>query len=599
MRLCWRFLAITLVTCLLQGAAGAATLPALDSLKTLARRPGLADTVRVRLYASITRQLAKTDLDSARYYGERALRLARRIGFRLGEAQACNNLAAALYYSNDYEGAQQLFEQTLRAARQARSQLLIGHAYLGLGSVARALGNEEGAFAYNQQARVAYAACQPPNVRGLALVLHNIANHYLDEEKTSQAAPLVRQALALVQPTTDVSMKARLLNQLGLVQADQHQPDSAKASWRESIRLARSIQSVAVEALALSRLAEISLQQRQPAAARSYAEQALRLNRELGDYVSVADDLHVLALALHQQGQPGAFDSLNRYVALRDTIFDQERTEAVAEAQARFDRAEQQARIRSLEQQRRITELVAGQRRNRNQLIIATLSVGLALLVIGGVRLYRRRQKSQEAALRQRIAADLHDDVGSLLTQISLQSELLSQGVYGPDQQAQYLTHMAEASRTAVRQMSDVVWGLQADIGNNELAGLLDRLREHAHEVLSASSIEVDFATEPGLEALTLPLETRQALYLIYKEALHNTVKHAHGATLVTIRLARLKNQLQLQVRDNGDGTTTDALSSGGNGLRNMQARARAVGGLVKYEAAGPGFWVTVLLPMS
>jgi signal transduction histidine kinase len=584
---------------LAQAPKVAANLTGLDSLKTLAHRPGLADTVRVRLYASVSRQLARTDLDSAQLYGERALVLARRIGFPQGEAQASNNLAATYYYSGDYEKAQRLFEQTLRAARQAQNQLLIGHAYLGLGSVARALGNEESTFAYNQQARTAYAACQPPNVRGLVLVLHNIANHYLDKEQTSKAAPLVRQALRLVQPTTDQSMKARLLNQLGLVQADQHQPDSAKASWQESIRLARSAQNISAEALALSRLGEISIQQHQPAAAQAYAEQALRLNRELGDFSSLADDLHMLALALHQLRRPEAFDTLNRYLALHDTLFSQERTDAVADAQARFDRVEQQAKIRGLEQQRRIAALENSQRRTRNQLLLVVLVGSLGLAVVGGVRYYRRRQKVQEAAIRHRIAADLHDDVGSLLTQISLQSQLLSQGVYGPDQQAQYLMHMAEASRTAVRQMSDVVWGLQEDAGSNALAPLLDRLREHAHEVLSASHIEVDFVTEPGLETLMLPLENRQALYLIYKEALHNAVKHAHRATLVTIRLGKKGSTLQLSVHDNGTGVAAPVVTSGGNGLRNMQARAQALGGRVVYDSARPGFGVMATLPLG
>ncbi|WP_345236625.1 sensor histidine kinase, partial [Hymenobacter saemangeumensis] len=90
------------------------------------------------------------------------------------------------------------------------------------------------------------------------------------------------------------------------------------------------------------------------------------------------------------------------------------------------------------------------------------------------------------------------------------------------------------------------------------------------------------------------------ALYLIYKEALHNAVKHAKGATEVCIRLARNGQKLRLEVRDNG-GSVRESLASkglGGNGLRNMQDRARAVGGSVAYDYQGAGFGIAALLPL-
>jgi signal transduction histidine kinase len=572
----------------------------LKAVQALLRQRGVPDTMRVRLGWTACRLLTKIDLDSARHYGQQAVALARRIGFRAGEAQAANNLAAAIFYAGDYPAAQHAFEATLRAAQRADRLALVGNAYLGLGNVAHGVGNEPGALAYYEQARAAYAACRPPYVRGQLLVLQNIANNYLAQGNTDRAAPVVRQALALLEAGTEPRLKIAVFNLLGQVQADQHQPDSAVATWKRALQLAQATNNPSAEALAAAHLAESSLARNQPAQALTYAQQSLRLNRELGGVYELADAMHVLAVVMHQLKRPEAFDTLNRYLTLRDTLLSQERTDAVAEAQARFDQVEQQARIRDLEQQRRIDRLEAEQRRTRTRLWLLALAVGVGLLAIIFLRIYRRRQHHRDVILRQQIAADLHDDVGSLLTQISLQSELLSQGVYGPEQQGQYLAHMAEASRTAVRQMSDVVWGLHETSENNTLGPLLDRLREHAHDVLSAVGLEIDFATEPGLEMLTMSLQARQSLYLIYKEALHNAVKHAKGATIVLIRLSHTGSTLHLEVRDNGPAAApANGNGRSGNGLRNMQARAAALSGKVAYTATESGFGVKVELPLD
>ncbi len=85
-------------------------------------------------------------------------------------------------------------------------------------------------------------------------------------------------------------------------------------------------------------------------------------------------------------------------------------------------------------------------------------------------------------------------------------------------------------------------------------------------------------------------------MYLIYKEALHNTVKHAH-ATHLTVTLTATPAALTLTVADNGRGHDGPS-RPGGQGLRNMQARAQAVGGKVRYETGPTGFVVVAALPL-
>ena len=232
----------------------------------------------------------------------------------------------------------------------------------------------------------------------------------------------------------------------------------------------------------------------------------------------------------------------------------------------------------------------------------AALTGLLVAAAVGGVyrwqqRRSRRRERHWQAehALRQRIAADLHDDVGNLLTQISMHSDLLRETPHTPAQTRDRLDALAIASRQAAQQMSDVVWSL--DAGPLRLGQLLDRMRDHAQEVLPPAGLDVRFRVPADLPDPTLAPALLHNFYLIYKEALHNVVKHAQ-ATTVTVELAAAPAGLTLTVADNGRGHDGRP-RPGGRGLANMQARARAVGGTVRFKPLSTGFAVVVAVPLA
>jgi signal transduction histidine kinase len=156
------------------------------------------------------------------------------------------------------------------------------------------------------------------------------------------------------------------------------------------------------------------------------------------------------------------------------------------------------------------------------------------------------------------------------------------------------LDALATASRQAAQQMSDVVWGLDAQ--HLRLSQLLARMRDHAQELLPPAGLDVRFHVPADLPDPELAPTLGHNLYLIYKEALHNVVKHAR-ATTVTVQLVATAG-LTLTVADDGCGHDGQP-RPGGHGLANMQARAQAVGGTVHYEAMPTGFAVVVGLPLG
>ncbi|QHJ05806.1 tetratricopeptide repeat protein [Hymenobacter busanensis] len=569
-----------------------------DSVPRQPPRAALPDTARVRGYLARGKQMRYTNIDSALRFDRQALALSRRIGFREGQARAQHAVANDLYNAGSYVAAGQAYEAAVHLTRRAGLCDQEAGAYNGMGLVAQALGNVQGAIEYFNRARARYAQCKPVNPRYEVLVLTNIGNTYMQTGQPARAERPLRQALARVTPAVDAAAVLNLLDLVGMLQQHQQHLDSAVATWRHELALANRVGNRRAQSFATANLASATLAQGQPRVALAYAQQAMRLARQLGNFSQITDNTLVLARAMHALGQPAAFDTLSRFLVLQDTLMGRARTEAVAQAQARFNVAEQHARIRTLEQQRRIIELQRAQQTLRTRVAVG---VGLLLLALGlglGWWVYRRRQQRREAALRRQLAADLHDDVGTLLTQIALQTDLLQEGLASPEEQPLQWAEVAGRSRLAVRQLNDVVWGLDAQ--NDTVPDLLNRLRDYAHEVLVPSGRDVRFVADPPASGTPLSAAVRRQLYLIYKEALHNILKHTADTATVTVTLHRQGPLLVLEVVNDGPLVPPGTERASGHGLRNIRTRAQALGGHATAEAApNGGFAVRVQVPLT
>lgn len=198
-----------------------------------------------------------------------------------------------------------------------------------------------------------------------------------------------------------------------------------------------------------------------------------------------------------------------------------------------------------------------------------------------------RYQLNQVLALervRLRIASDLHDDIGSSLSQVSMLGELARRSLDGANPRAvELIERMASASREAVAAMGDIVWSIHPR--NDRLSDLVQRMRGFASDVLSARDIHLDFLVPPAEAALALPLEMRRDLLLIFKESVNNAARHS-GCGRVRVELRIMGKNLLMTVEDNGCGFDPSE-ENRGYGLRTIQARARKLGGSCEVRRVG------------
>ncbi|MGH7975207.1 MAG: ATP-binding protein, partial [Limisphaerales bacterium] len=219
-------------------------------------------------------------------------------------------------------------------------------------------------------------------------------------------------------------------------------------------------------------------------------------------------------------------------------------------------------------------------------------------LVAGTVLLATRRRmrfkleriERQQALERERtrIAKDIHDHLGANLTRISLLSQSAHGELENPRQAAAKLDRIYDTSRELTRSMDEIVWAVNPQ--HDTLDSLASYLGNFAQEYLVSLNIRCRLDVPLHLPHWPITAEMRHNVFLAFKEALNNVVKHS-GADEVSILLATDHDGFHLALRDNGKGFDPDTVSSRpgrGNGLKNMKQRLEKIGGRCEIQSA-PG----------
>lgn len=211
-----------------------------------------------------------------------------------------------------------------------------------------------------------------------------------------------------------------------------------------------------------------------------------------------------------------------------------------------------------------------------------TLALLAAAALVVGVHRVRMQKELELERLRRKIATDLHDDIGSTLSSISIFSELARRETEGvAPGAARLLQRIGENARAMLEAMDDIVWTINPE--NDALEHVTLRMREFAAALFESYGIAFTLALPADPTDTSLPMEVRRHFYLIFKEAVNNAVRHACCRNAaVTLKLQG--GRLVLTVADDGVGFDP-AREHPGDGLKNMQRRAAAIGGTLTVDA--------------
>ena len=212
--------------------------------------------------------------------------------------------------------------------------------------------------------------------------------------------------------------------------------------------------------------------------------------------------------------------------------------------------------------------------------------------------LYKFRQQAKLQKVRNNIAADLHDDVGATLTSIGFFGELIRQKIINRAEPAEVLpllSKVIDSSKESVETMRGVVWTINP---NNDFAlDFFEKLKYYASEMLSTKQVELSFEVE-GVGQQELGIEVQRNLFLFFKEAINNILKHAKAKT-ATVKIKMQSRRFWMEITDDGLGFDTNE-SFDGHGLGSLRKRIENLNGTLEIRSQkddGTALEVTIFLP--
>lgn len=497
---------------------------------------------------------------------------------------------------------------------------------------------------------------QIKDTANIANMLVNIANVYQQQNNFTQANLYLRQAEAKAKLIARKTALGNVYNTMGILYAEHEQLDSAEKFFLLSTTIREKLNDQTSIAWNYNNLGGLYVMMGRNKEAILYLEKALKQFEETGNYdgqTSIANNLGELYMKLKdpkkaleyysysrklyaQTRNPDnlenlynnlsvyydimgdlktAFQYSDSLIVLKDSLYGQRLDKSMAEMQVKFDvekkdleLAKNKAEIKAKEEQAFI----------KNIIIVSVIALSVLLLIVG-VLFFRKKQVEQQAKLdaeiahqkeirtkaileaeekeRRRIAQDLHDGVGQLLSAAKLNlSNLDSKLSVQTEEQKLAMQNALSLVDDSVKEVRAVSHNMMP----NTLIklGLASAVREFITKLGNAPTLKVDLEIV-GLDT-RLDNQVETVLYRVIQEIVNNIIKHAK-ASQISMQLIRHETELNVMIEDNGVGFDTAKLDNfEGIGLKGIQTRIEFLNGSVHFDSViGRGTTVIIDVPLA
>lgn len=477
------------------------------------------------------------DYNNAMITNLRALKYFEEAGSKLGESFCYNNIADIHYNLKQYKKSLAYAQKSLQLKKSLADQRgictsleSIGNAYLGLNNLPQALINYEAAL------KIAIAQKMSKEE---ALSYFNIAKVYTGQNKMALAETYFNKSKAIALKIDNRLLAANIAVELTALSKNIDSTKSTETSLVESLETFKQSGSLENEAANYQRLSTFYANNKQ-------FEKALEYSIK---FHAVKDSISGNSLQLQLKNLEEQYNSDKK------------------EKEIELLKKEGELQQQKLYRQRMMSGAVVA--------LLLFSFVAIALVINRN----RLKQKMKELELRNQIAADLHDEVGSSLSSIHMLSQMANTGANEVTQK-NILERMSSNAKETMDKMGDIVWMIKP--GETEAGSLKQRMERFAYEICSSKNIEVNINLS-DLEKIKPTMEQRKNIYLIFKEALNNSVKYS-DTEKIEVNAGVQNNRLILVVKDFGNGFDSNIIKKG-NGLDNMLQRANDLKGYLKIEA--------------
>ncbi len=500
------------------------------------------------------------------------------------------NLGNAYTILSQYKEALQSHLKALEIFEKIDNNLGKSFCYQGLSAAYKELGQLDRSLTYAKKSLDIKMLLK--DKRSLGTAYNALGNIYLDQDNYDKALHYFEKYLASSKEMNLVVDEQRSLFNLGKTYSSKNEPAKANEYFKQSKLLSLKVGDSSFIILVDAELNKtLSKKEDKPQFEKTVVS-SVELLDERGDmrtkmalYKNTADYYET------QKDYEKALAYTNKYYQISDSVKGKELQFQIRKMEEQYNSEKNETEITLLKKDKLIND---EKLQRQKTLKYAGYSISLLLLLMGlfAIKRIRLGQQVKELKLRNQIAADLHDEVGSSLSSIHLLSQMAEQKETNSASK-NILNKMTSNVHETIERMSDIVWVVKPKI--NDTQSLKTRMENFIYELCEGKEIECNFLSD-DMAHLNLSMEQRKNLYLIFKEAVNNAAKYADTKKL-DVSISVKNNLFQMSIKDYGKGFDQNTCPQG-NGLENMLNRAKEINAKMEIISA-PGEGTSINLQVN
>lgn len=533
------------------------------------------------------------------------------------------NLGVIYSYIGNYEKSLEYYYKDLRIHEKNNNQGYVANAWNSIGIIHKNRKNyTEAIKCYNKAQEIYENEVENPGM--LATVYNNKANVFLELGDFDQVQYFAEKSKKIDEQIERPWGIAHSLNTLGIAARETGDYSTAEKMAKRAIEINQKLNQPQELSNAYLNYGEVMLARRNFPLAKLFIYRAIALSDSIDYVLGLKQGYQSLTELFESQNQfQEAYKAQQNFIIFQDSILNQEKVRSMKNLEIQYEVEKQELTLNKLTQENQLQGQI-NQRIRQSNIAWTIASTLFALLFLISIYWYRNRLAknkllaTKEAALqqaqiqqleqkqkvltlnamingqeeeRQRIAKDLHDSLGSLLTTVKLNFKAIHQRtkklekVNGYEKVDELLDHASqEVRRISQDMMPDVL-----------KISLSEGIKEIANNIQASSSITVNFQ-EFGTKSSSLTNAQKVMVYRIVQELTQNALKHA-SASHIILQLSWLGDRLQVVVEDNGLGFDPENVKKG-LGLRSIQSRTEYLKGELDLDSKpGIGTTITIDIP--
>ncbi len=564
------------------------------------------DTSKVNILQQLFEETKRNKIDTAYLYARMGLAISSKIEYKKGIAEASLSMGYIYYYKNNYAAALKYYLTAYDLFEQLQDSPGMINSSLTIGKIHRIEKNYPKALEYTQNAiSLAEKAENKDEMMAAYVGLGNILGV---QNKFDEAIEIFRMALKLAIELDKKEAEPIILNNIAEGYNEKGDIDMAIDYELKALKIMNNTPEYSQDKLLrksksgiLNTVSDLYYSKGEYSTSLFYAKEALNEINEAGYGKEKKDIYKTLSkISAAQNNYSDAYMYVQLYSKLKDSIFDEESTRQIAEMQTKYQSEKKEKENIELKGKNEMQDLLlqSETEKSKNQLIISFVITGI--LIIGSFYIYSRRKLKQKAVYanelakqeklrfkyvieaeekeRSRIAQDLHDGLGQMLSTARLNVSGLEDSVIEEDKL--YVERSVKIIDDACAEVRNISHNLMP----NTLIrlGLISAIQELVNNINASNLMKIDFNfnfTESIDKSFAIPI------YRIVQEILNNMIKHSE-ADHIYININRSEDRLLLSMVDNGIGFNTEILSdSKGIGWKNIFSRVSLLNGVIELDS--------------